>query len=238
MVEDNNRKTIFITGGSGYMGIRLIKILLEKNYSVVALVRKGSEHKVPAGAVTLVGNPFDPATFEQQIPPGSIFVQLLGVAHPSPKKAKQFKEIDLKSVKASADVAAKAGVSKFIYVSVAMAPSKIMQAYQQVRKEGEEYCLNKKLQCTFIRPWYVLGPGHWWPILLYPFYGLAEIIPSWRKQARAKALVIISQMLRTLMTAIEDDPVWLRIYEIKDIRKSFSKKAELLRTAEQQPSYL
>ena len=70
---------------------------------------------------------------------------------------------------------------------------------QQVRKQGEQYCLNKKLNCTFIRPWYVLGPGHWWPIILYPFYGIAEVIPSWRQQARSKALVTIGQMIDTLI---------------------------------------
>ncbi|HEY6976036.1 MAG TPA: GDP-mannose 4,6-dehydratase, partial [Chitinophagaceae bacterium] len=32
-------KQIFITGGTGYMGSRLIKMLLEKGYTVKALVR-------------------------------------------------------------------------------------------------------------------------------------------------------------------------------------------------------
>ena len=222
-------KVVFITGATGYIGIRLIKKLLGR-YRVIALVRKGSEHKVPAGAEIITADPFDPQTFRQHIPAGSVFIQLLGVAHPSPKKAEQFKEIDLKSVKASVDAATSAGVAHFIYVSVAMAPSKLMHANQEVRKQGEEYCLSKKLNCTFIRPWYVLGPGHWWPVLLMPFYGLAELIPSWRKQARAKALVTISQMLHTLMKAIENEPVPLRIYgvyEIKDTGNSaeYSDKA-------------
>lgn len=233
-----DKKNIFTTGGTGYIGTRLIKLLLQKNYHVIVLVRKGSEHKVPAGAETVIGNPFDASTFQQYIPKGSIFIQLLGVAHPSPKKAKQFREIDLRSVKASADAAAWAGVSHFIYVSVAMSPSKLMQAYQEVRKEGEGYCLSKKLNCTFIRPWYVLGPGHWWPLILLPFYGLAELIPSWRKQARAKRLVTIKQMLNTLIIAVSDEPLPIRIYEIKDIRKSLPKKAESLRTTVQQPLYL
>lgn len=211
------KRNVFITGATGYIGTRLIKRLQEK-YRVIALVRPGSEKKVPAGAERVTANPFDAQTFKQQIPPGSIFIQLLGVAHPSPKKAQQFRDIDLKSVKASADAAAIAGVSHFIYVSVAMTPSKLMYAYQQVRKEGEEYCLSKKLNCTFIRPWYVLGPGHWWPVLLLPFYGLAELVPSWRKQARAKGLVTINQMLNTLMKAVANDPVPLSMYEIEDIK--------------------
>jgi uncharacterized protein YbjT (DUF2867 family) len=184
----------------------------------MALVRLGSEQKVPHGTEIIVANPFDAKSFEPAIPAGAVFVQLLGVSHPSPKKAQQFREIDLRSVKASADAAAKAGVSHFIYVSVAMAPSGLMKTFQDVRREGEEYCLSKKMNCTFIRPWYVLGPGHWWPLLLFPFYGLAELVPSWRAQARSKALVTIEQMITTLVKAVEADPLPQRIMEIKDIR--------------------
>jgi hypothetical protein len=179
-------------------------------------VRKGSEHKVPTGVKVIVGNPFDAKTFAASIPAGSIFVQLLGVSHPSPKKAELFKEIDLKSVHASADAASQAGVSHFIYISVAQSPSKIMKEYQDVRRKGEQYCLDKNLSCTFIRPWYVLGPGHWWPIVLLPVYGIAELIPSVRTKARSKALVTISQMLRTLVNAIEKPTS--SIIEIRNIR--------------------
>lgn len=238
MSQDKKIQTVFITGATGYIGTRLIKRLLEKKYGVIALVRKGSEDKIPQGVSIIVADPFDADSFQQNIPGGSVFVQLLGVSHPSPKKAKQFKEIDLRSVKASAAAAANAGAAHFIYVSVAMAPSKLMYAYQQVRREGEQYCLSKKLNCTFIRPWYVLGPGHWWPVILMPLYGLAELIPSWRKQARSKALVTINQMLDTLIHAIDEEPLPLRICEIKDIRRIASKKSVELRTAQQEPSYL
>lgn len=115
-----NKPVIFITGGTGYIGSRLIRKLLSKNYPVIALVRKGSEDKISKGAEVIIGNPFDAGTFAEYIPADAIFIQLLGVSHPSPKKANLFKEIDLKSVKASADAASRAGVSHFIYISVAM----------------------------------------------------------------------------------------------------------------------
>lgn len=238
MEQLKNKRTVFITGATGYIGTRLIKLLTGKGHHVIALVRKGSEHKVPAGAEVVVGNPFDAQTFQQDIPVGCVFVQLLGVPHPSPKKAKQFKEIDLRSVKASADAAAVAGALHFIYISVAMTPSKLMQAYQEVRKEGEKYCLSKTFNCTFIRPWYVLGPGHWWPVSLLPFYGLAEIVPAWRKKARAMALVTINQILNTLVNVTENEPLPLRILEVKDIRSTTSGNFIQMKTLRQKPSYL
>ncbi|MEP7377747.1 MAG: NAD(P)H-binding protein [Chitinophagaceae bacterium] len=213
-------KEVFITGATGYIGKRLTKQLLERGYRVVALVRKGSEHKVDKGAEIIIADPFDPESFQSSIPKNAVFVQLLGVPHPSPKKAKQFREIDWQSVKASADAAAVAGVSHFVYVSVAMQPSKLMAAYKAVRQEGEIYCKSKNLSCTFIRPWYVLGPGHYWPILLLPLYGIAELVPSWRQKARDMALVTLGQVLRTLVTVVEVEPLPLRILEIKQIRDS------------------
>ena len=96
-------KQVFITGGTGYMGRRLIALLLEKGYAVKALVRKGSQNKLPKGCSYVIGNPFNASTFSNDIPAGATFVQLLGVAHPGPKKKEQFRTIDLASAKASAD---------------------------------------------------------------------------------------------------------------------------------------
>ncbi|MBD0350749.1 MAG: NAD(P)H-binding protein [Flavisolibacter sp.] len=213
-------RTIFITGGTGYVGKRLIRKLLQRGHRITALVRQGSESRVPFGAETVIADPFQPQTFQSNIPSGSVFIQLLGVPHPSPRKARLFQEIDLRSVKASADAAAAAGVSHFIYVSVNMIPSKLMQAFQAVRSEGEDYCRSTGLYCTFLRPWYILGPGHWWPILLLPLYGIAELVPSWRQKARARALVTIHQMIAALIIAVEHNPQPLHIMEIRDIRNA------------------
>jgi len=103
-------ETVFITGGTGYIGTRLIKKLLDRGHEVIAFVRKGSENKIPVGAKIVIGDPFDVSSFKNQIPEGCVFVQLLGVSHPSPKKKKLFRTIDLASVKTSVDAASLARV--------------------------------------------------------------------------------------------------------------------------------
>lgn len=211
---------IFITGGTGYIGKRLIKKLVAKGYDVTALVRKGSENKLPKGVRAIIADPFDASTFQEWIPRGAVYVQLLGVSHPSPRKKKLFRDIDLKSAMVSADAAEQVSASNFIYVSVAQAPSRLMKDYQQVRKEAEDYLKSKNLNCTFIRPWYVAGRGHWWPLFLLPFYGIAELVPSWRRKARPMALVTIWQMVKTMLHLIQSAPQKLRIVEIRQIRKS------------------
>src|SRR5450432_3609149 len=152
---------VFITGGTGYMGRRLISLLLEKGYAVKALVREGSQNKLPKGCSYVIGNPFNASTFSNEIPVAATFVQLLGVAHPGPKKKEQFRTIDLASATASANAAKQEGVQHFVYVSVAQTPTSFMKDYQQCRAEGEAATRATQIPATFIRSWYVVGPGHY-----------------------------------------------------------------------------
>ena len=210
-------KTLFLTGGTGYIGTRLIKILLQRGHRVIALVRPGSESKVPPGAEILTGNPFDASSFVAHIPAGSTFVQLLGVPHPSPRKRAQFYQIDLPSVQQSAYAAKQAGVAHFVYLSVSQTPTRIMHDYQQVRASGEQALRATGLPRTFLRPWYVVGPGHWWPVLLWPVYWLLSLTPL-REKARDLGLVTLSQMLRALLFAVEHPPVGEQVLNVPEIK--------------------
>jgi len=210
---------IFITGGTGYMGKRLIALLLAKGYPVKALVRKGSEERLPPGAVPVIANAFDAKTFQDEIPEDSIFVQLLGVPHPSPGKKELFKSIDLVSVQASATAAKHSRARHFVYVSVAQTPTKMMQDYQQCRAAGETSIVEAGLSATFIRPWYVVGPKHYWPLFFQPLFKILEIIPATSQKAKALRLVYLQQMLKALMFAIENPVKGIRVFEIADIRE-------------------
>ena len=42
--------TVFVTGGSGYIGRPLIEMLIARKHEVHALVREGRENAIPAGA--------------------------------------------------------------------------------------------------------------------------------------------------------------------------------------------
>ena len=42
----------------------------------------------------------------------------------------------------------------------------MIQAYIEVRSEGESLLRSSGIPATIVRPWYVLGPAHWWPVFL------------------------------------------------------------------------
>src|SRR5262245_33767048 len=100
-----NQKKIFIAGGSGYLGSRLIPLLLQREHEVTALVRKGSENKIPAGCKIVVVDALNEKSYKDFIAPADTFIHLIGVAHPSPSKAELFRTIDLPAAKASINAA-------------------------------------------------------------------------------------------------------------------------------------
>src|SRR5450432_3170228 len=212
----------FITGGTGYLGQPLIRTLLERGHSVRALVRAGSEKKLPAGAEAIPGNALDASSYASLIQPSHTFVQLVGVAHPSPSKAAEFQAIDRESALGAISAARQAGVQHFIYLSVAH-PAPMMKSYIRVRAECEAALLNDggngKMNVTIVRPWYVLGPGHRWPYVLLPMYWLCERIPSTRDGARRLGLVALPQMTQTLLSAVENPSIGARFVEVPQIRQ-------------------
>ena len=201
------------------MGSRLISELLSRGHRVRALVRKGSEKRVPAGAEAVVGDALDANSYKAAVPPCDTFVQLVGVAHPSPAKAAEFRAIDLPSGKAGVAAAVDACVAHFVYVSVAQ-PSNLMKAYIDARAEVEEALRAGGLKHTILRPWYVLGPGHRWPYALIPVYKVMELLPSTRDSARRLGLVTIQQMIAALVFAVENPSADARIVTVPEIRRA------------------
>lgn len=214
--------TVFITGASGYIGSALVPALLTRGHHVRALVRGESWKKLPAGVVSVHGDALDAGSYRDKITPADTFIHLVGTPHPGPQKARQFRKVDLTSIEAAVAAAKYAGVRHFIYLSVAH-PAPIMKTYIEVRKKGEALLRASGIPATIVRPWYVLGPGRSWPLVLGPVYGFLERLPWTRESALRLGLVTITEMTNTLVDAVEHPPETVRVCNVADIRKAGEK---------------
>src|SRR5437763_7822744 len=210
--------SIFITGGTGYIGSRLLPLLRGRGHNIKALVRKGSESKLPIGAHSVVGDDLALDSYTEAVRGSDTFVHLIGVPHPSPAKAKQFHDVDLVSIKVAITAARDAGVGHFIYLSVAH-PAPAMKEFIAVRSAGEEMIRESGINATFVRPWYVLGPGHRWPYAILPIYWILEKIPATRESATRLGLITIDQMLSALLWAVENPAKSVQILDVPRIRQ-------------------
>jgi uncharacterized protein YbjT (DUF2867 family) len=213
-------RPVFVTGGTGYIGRPLIDALLERGYPVHALVRPGSEARLPAEALRVPGDALDAETFAAAIPAQATIVHLVGTPHPNPSKAEEFRRVDLGSIRATATAAQRARANHIVYVSVAH-PAPVMHAYIAARVQGEAAVAATGIPATIVRPWYVVGPGHWWPILLLPAYAVLALLPATREAAERLGPVSRAQMIAALLAAVANPPAsGTRIVGVPDIRRS------------------
>lgn len=208
---------VFVTGGTGYLGQALVPELLHRGHEVRLLVRSTSVAAVPRGADHVVGDALRAETFANDVAPADTLVHLVGTPRPSPAKAAEFRLVDLASVQAAVSAARTAGVRHFVYVSVAQ-PAPVMRAYVASRQAGEAAVHGSGLSATVLRPWYVLGPGHRWPVLLLPVYAALSLVPSTREGASRLGLVTRRQMVSALVRCVEQPHGGFRVVDVPEIR--------------------
>lgn len=212
---------ILVTGGTGYIGRHLIPLLIARGHRVRVLSREQSLDRVPDGAAAVAGDALDPESVAGAMRADDTVIHLVGTPHPSPSKADQFEKVDLISIRSTVTAARKIGIAHLIYVSVAQ-PAPIMQSYLWVRMLGETMIREAGLTASIVRPWYVLGPGHWWPKLIRPLYKLAELIPALHPTVERLGLLNIEQMVNAMAYATENRPAsgQRRIYDVPAIRRA------------------
>lgn len=218
-------KHVFVAGGTGYLGRPLVERLCKAGVDVTAVVRPKSASKLPAGCRPVYGSVLDSQTYRDEVPAGAAFVHLVGTPHPAPWKGSQFRSVDLVSLEQSIDAAKHVGAAHFIFVSVAH-PAPVMKAFIEVRMQCEQAIRESGLCATIVRPWYVLGPGHYWPYALVPVYKILSAIPSTRESALRLGLVTRAQMINALAASVECEAVSsqcgnrVRILETAQIREA------------------
>ncbi|MEW6323698.1 MAG: NAD(P)H-binding protein [Acidobacteriota bacterium] len=209
---------VVVTGGTGYMGGALITQLLSRGHRVTALTRAASRARVPAGAGVVEGSALEAGDVARALTPGCVAVLLVGTPHPNPSKAREFQAVDLASARAAAAAVATVPAAHVVYVSVAH-PAPLMRAYVEARQQAEGLLERTGLPCTFLRPWYVLGPGHRWPHALVPIYWMLERLPRTRDTARRLGLVTLDAMVAALVQAVESPPpATPRVIDVPAIR--------------------
>ena len=215
---------MFVTGATGYLGRPLVELAAGARAPGSRARQAGIGSERPAGVEIVRGDALSAPDLAPAMSAGETLVQLVGTPRPSPAKAQQFRDVDLVSIRAASEAAVLARIAHIVYVSVAH-PAPMMRAYIAVRREGESLVRATGIPATILRPWYVLGPGHWWPYGLLPAYWLLEHVPSKREAALRLGLVTHAQMIAALMSAIERGPEGAGVMEVPAIRNARRRRA-------------
>lgn len=144
-----------ITGGTGFVGRRLIAIALAAGHQVQALTRRGQPAE--PGVTWIAGALDDAAALATLVTGADAVVHVAGVVN-APDRA-GFASGNIAGTQAMLAAATAAGVRRFVHVSSLAAREPSLSNYGWSKAEGERLVESAALDWVIVRPPAVYGPG-------------------------------------------------------------------------------
>ncbi len=151
---------IFLTGGTGFVGRKILRNLIRKDYSLRCLVRDGSESKLPLKdprLETVRGDIRNIETLTGKLEGADAVIHLVGIIREFPGQDVTFEKIHFQAAKNIIDVAAREGVKKFVMMSALGANLNAKTSYQTTKAQAEEYLKSSTIPFIIIRPSIIFG---------------------------------------------------------------------------------
>jgi uncharacterized protein YbjT (DUF2867 family) len=203
-------KTLAITGGTGFVGRHLLRLLTGRGDRARALARRPQE-AVP-GIVWVSGALDQPTSLAQLVDGADAVIHVAGLVNAADRAG--FAAGNVAGTAAMIAAAREAGVRRFVHVSSLAARAPELSDYGWSKAESEKLVEASGLDWTIVRPPAVYGPGDGEMLELFRMAarGLVALPPDGRLS------VIAAEDLARLLLALADREGSGDIYEPDDGR--------------------
>jgi nucleoside-diphosphate-sugar epimerase len=214
-------KILAITGGTGFVGSRLIDLALAAGHTVRALTRRSQPERT--GVTWIPGALDTPDALDTLVTGSNVVLHVAGVVN-APDRA-GFVAGNVTGTQAMVDATTRAGVRRFVHVSSLAAREPDVSTYGWSKHEAELVVAASALDWTMVRPPGIYGPGDMEMRDLFRMAktGFALVPPGGRV-----SLIEVGDVAALLLALAESDPGKL-ILEPDDGRDGGWSHAEMLR---------
>jgi uncharacterized protein YbjT (DUF2867 family) len=152
---------VLITGGTGYIGSRLRRVISEQGHDVRLLVRPGSDAALDGrdSYEIIEGNIFNTNSCLRACDRRDAVVHLIGIIREFPAKGITFDQHHRAATWNIVDAAKRSGVPRFLHMSALGVREDAVAAYHRTKFEAEKIVETSGLRWTIFRPSLVMGSG-------------------------------------------------------------------------------
>jgi NADH dehydrogenase len=219
---------VCVTGGTGFVGRCVVSTLLASGHTVHALVRPGSESKLPTHpeCLSFAGDSTDPKSIGRGLEGCDTALHLVGIRRREIERlGLSYDAVDVASAVAMAQALRERGVRRIVLLSAGAIGNS-----QYVRSKGraERAIIDAGLDWTIYRPAFVLGPGQQWPRILTPLLASLALLPGHIGDvARRAGNVTREQLALSMVSALQRPDAIGRIYDVPAIRSTGSPRSAI-----------
>jgi len=203
-----DRRTLAVTGGTGFVGQHLLRLAIEAGHDVRALTRGW---KPPEDEIAWVDGALDrPDSLLKLASGADAVVHLAGLINGS-KAA--FEAVNVTGTAMMIDAARKAGVRRFIHISSLAAREPELSAYGSSKVRSERLVAASGLEWTIIRPPAVYGPGDREMFELFKMArrGFVALPPDGHF-----SVIHVEDLCRLILAVVDEPETVAEIYEPDD----------------------
>jgi len=151
---------VFLTGGTGYVGSRILQDLLSTGHEVSALVRPGSESKLPVNSdeITVVhGDILDKSSFSEALSQCDAAIHLIGIIREFPGKGITFEKFHVQATQNVLDAARENNIGRYVHMSALGARIDSPSGYFATKARAQELVVSSGLDYTIFKPSIIYG---------------------------------------------------------------------------------
>ena len=197
-------KTVLVTGGTGFIGRRVVAVLADAGLTVRALVhRHVPEGGLPDGVETAEGNVLDPESLARACDGVGAVVHLVAVVRESGDST--FHRVNVEGARNMLNAASAAGVERFVFASTIGATSDPEIPYLHSRWTAEQDVANSGLAHTIVRFSVGFGPGDEFFNVFAAQAKLFPLVPVAGTGANRFQPIAVDDAARCLLEALRRD---------------------------------
>ena len=149
---------VFIAGGTGFVGTRVVAKLLENEHNVICLSRNPRLVRLPSSVHVVKGDATDPGGLAEMIKGADVVINLIGIIRSVDARGITFRKLHVEATQNLLTAAKKAGIKRFIQMSANRAARDGIAEYQRTKFEAEEIVKTSGMEWTIFRPSLIFGP--------------------------------------------------------------------------------
>ncbi len=204
---------IFIAGGTGFIGLHLLRALDGKGYKIRCLARSQERAALckKSGFEAAIGDITDRESLAGCLEGIDMVVHLVGIIEDRGEMT--FERVHVEGTRNLVDEAKDAGVRHFFYQSALGASLKSTARYQRTKAEAEEIIKESGIPYTIFRPSLVIGENDGFTEKLKELVVLGPLVPVPGDGTAKFQPIYVGDWIRCFLGIINNDDAIGKIYE-------------------------